>query len=158
MIYSIDVHIEAPVRDTEVTDRIADAVTNVFPNADLTHDPGKLVAEGHSLDAFADVLHEQEILDTARREFHNNATEDGFSFALKKQAAYEGVVNFSVGNPDELGDVEVDVTVREPDVHDFIDYLVPETEEGTPVEGGREYGERREAQRETRREPDAGEY
>jgi len=157
VIYSIDVRIEAPVRDTEVTDRVADAVTNAFPNADLAHEAGTLVATTHSLDAFADVLHEQEILDTARREFHDNATADGFSFALKKGAAYEGVVNFAVGSPDELGDVEVDVTVREPDVHEFIDYLVPETEAGQPVEAGREYGERHD-DRETRREPDAGDY
>ncbi|ATW88955.1 hypothetical protein halTADL_2208 [Halohasta litchfieldiae] len=134
MIYSIDVRIEVPVEPTEVTDRVEDAVSTVFPNAEFTHEPGKLVAETHTLDPFSDVLHEQEILDTARREFFNHADEDGFSFALKKQAAFQGVVNFSVGNPDELGDIEVDVRVREPDVEAIIDAIAPPTEDGTPVD------------------------
>jgi hypothetical protein len=134
MIYSIDVRIEVPVQPTEVTDRTADAVSNVFPNAEFTHEPGQLVAETHTLDPFSDVLHEQEILDTARREFFKHADEDGFSFALKKQAAFQGVVNFAVGNPDELGDIAVDVEVREPDVESIIDAVAPPTEDGTPVD------------------------
>ena len=136
MIYSIDVRIEAPVEPTEVTDRVADAVGAVFPNAEFTHEPGLLVAETHTLDPFSDVLHEQEILDTARREFLKHADEDGFSFALKKQAAFEGVVNFAVGNPDELGDIDVDVQVREPDVESIVDAIAPPTEDGTPVDPG----------------------
>jgi len=136
MIYSIDVRIEAPVEPTEVTDRVADAVGEVFPNAEFTHEPGLLVAETHTLDPFSDVLHEQEILDTARREFLKHADEEGFSFALKKQAAFEGVVNFAVGNPDELGDIDVDVRVREPDVESIVDAIAPPTEDGTPVDPG----------------------
>ncbi len=134
MIYSIDVHIEVPVRDTEVTDRVIDAVSNVFPNAEFSHEPGKLVAETHTLDPFSDVLHEQAILDTARREFFKHAEADGFSFALKKQAAFQGVVNFAVGNPDELGDIEVAVNVREPDVESIINAVAPPTEDGTPID------------------------
>jgi hypothetical protein len=134
MIYSVDVRVVAPVRDTEVTDRVADAVRNLFPNAELTEEPGQIVAETHSLDDFSDRLHEQEILDTARKEFFRRADDEGFSFALKKQAAFQGVVNFSVGNPDELGDVEVHVAVRDPDVETFVDYVVPPTEEGRPVD------------------------
>ncbi|WP_423750873.1 RNA-binding domain-containing protein [Salinirarus marinus] len=134
MIYSVDVRVVAPVEDTEVTARVADAVRNLFPTADLTEEPGRIVAETHSLDGFSERLHEQEILDTARREFRRRADDDGFSFALKKQAAFEGVVNFSVGNPDELGDIEVHVTVRDPDVETLVDYVAPPTEEGRPVE------------------------
>ncbi|MFC7185933.1 RNA-binding domain-containing protein [Halorubrum yunnanense] len=142
MIYSIDVRIEAPVRDTEVTDRVADAVRNAFPDAEPVHEDGRLVAEAHTLDAFSDVLHEQEILDTARRVFLRNSADDGFSFSLKKQAAFEGVVNFAVGEPDELGEIDVEVRVREPDVESFVDYVAPETDEGRPVDPAREYGDR----------------
>ncbi|MDZ5809835.1 RNA-binding domain-containing protein [Halorubrum sp. AD140] len=142
MIYSVDVRIEAPVRDTEVTDRVADAVRNVFPDAEPVHENGRLVAESHTLDAFSDVLHDQEILDTARRVFLNNATDEGFSFSLKKQAAFEGVVNFAVGEPDELGEIDVDVRVREPAVEAFVDYVAPETDDGRPVDPVREYGDR----------------
>ncbi|WP_128905450.1 RNA-binding domain-containing protein [Halorubrum amylolyticum] len=142
MIYSVDVRIEAPVRDTEVTDRVADAVRNVFPDAEPAHEDGRLVAEAHTLDAFSDVLHEQEILDTARRVFLQNCTDEGFDFSLKKQAAFEGVVNFAVGETDELGEIDVEVRVREPDVEAFIDYVAPETDGGRPVDPEREYGDR----------------
>jgi len=134
MIYSIDVRIEAPVHDTEVTDRVADAVGTVFPDAELDHREGLLVGETHTLDPFSDRLHEQEILDTARRQFQDHADDEGFEFALKKQAAFQGVINFAVGNPDELGDIEVTVTVREPDVETMIDAVAPPTEDGTPVD------------------------
>ena len=133
MIYRIDVRVIAPVRDTEVTDRVADAVRNLFPNAEITEEPGRLVGEAHSMDAFSERLYEQEILDTARREFFRRADEDGFAFALKKQAAFEGVINFAVGNPDELGDIEVQVTVHEPEVEAFVDHVAPPTEEGKPI-------------------------
>jgi len=150
VIYSIDVRIEVPVRDTEVTDRVDDAVRNVFPDAEPVHEDGRLVAEAHALDAFSDVLHEQEILDTARRVFLRNSDDEGFSFSLKKQAAFEGIVNFAVGESDELGEIDVDVRVREPDVESFIDYVAPETDEGRPVDPVREYGDRV--------EPDEGDY
>jgi hypothetical protein len=150
VIYSIDVRIEVPVRDTEVTDRVDDAVRNVFPDAEPVHEDGRLVAEAHTLDAFSDVLHEQEILDTARRVFLRNSTDEGFAFALKKQAAFEGVVNFAVGESDELGEIDVDVRVREPDVEAFIDYVAPETDEGRPVDPVREYGDRF--------DPESGDY
>jgi hypothetical protein len=136
MIYSVDVRIEAPVRDTEVTDRVRDAVANLFPNASLRTEAGRVVGESHSLDAFSETLHEQEILDTARREFQRRADDDGFSFALKKQAAFKGVVNFAVGNPDELGDLEVHVAVRDPDVGTFIDHVAPPTRDGEPIDPG----------------------
>ena len=150
MIYSDDVRIVAPVNDTEVTDRVDDAIRNVFPDAEPVHEEGRLVAEAHTLDAFSDVLHEQEILDTARRVFLRNSTADGFAFALKKQAAFEGIVNFAVGEPDELGEIDVEVRVREPDVESFIDYVAPETDEGTPVDPVRDYGDRY--------DPENGEY
>ncbi|GAB6860877.1 RNA-binding domain-containing protein [Haloplanus litoreus] len=134
MIHRIDVRVVAPVRDTEVTDRVADAVRNLFPNAEIGEEPGQLVAEAHSMERFSERLHEQEILDTARKQFFARADEDGFAFALKKQAAFEGVINFAVGNPDELGDIEVQVTVIDPDVESFIDHVAPPTEDGQPVD------------------------
>jgi hypothetical protein len=134
VIYSVDVRIEAPVRDTEVGDRVADAVRNLFPTADIAVEPDRVVAETHSLDHFSERLHEQEILDSARREFDRHRGEDGFSFTLKKQAAFQGVVNFAVGSPDELGEIQVHVTVQEPDVDAFIDHVAPPTEEGEPID------------------------
>jgi hypothetical protein len=134
VIYSIDVRVEAPVRETEISDRVADSVRNLIPDVELHREPDKFVGESHSLDAFSDVLHELEILDTARRQFKNGSDEAGFSFALKKQPAFKGKINFAVGSEDELGDIRVRVDVREPDVESFIDYLAPPTEDGQPIE------------------------
>ena len=132
-VYSVSVEIVAPVRDTEVTDRVVDAVTNLFPGASVEREAGRVVAEAHAMERFSERLHEQEILDSARREFFRRADDDGFSFALKKQAAFKGVVNFSVGKPDELGDIEVHVHVRSPGVEAYVDSIAPPTEDGKPV-------------------------
>jgi predicted RNA binding protein with dsRBD fold (UPF0201 family) len=133
-IYSVDVRVETPVNDTEVTDRVVDAVERLFPEADVRTEPGQVVGETHSLEQFSDRLHDQEILDTARREFQDGTDGEGFTFSLKKQAAHEGVVNFAVGDPDELGDIDVTVTVREPSVAEYVDHVAPPTRDGTPVD------------------------
>jgi predicted RNA binding protein with dsRBD fold (UPF0201 family) len=133
MIYSIDVQITAPVQDTEIADRVATAIETIFPGAEPAEQHGELVAEVHSLDHFSELLHRQEILDTARGECFENRRGDTFSFDLKKQAAFEGVVNFAVGSPDELGDIHVRVRVDQPDFEAFVDHVAPPTQEGKPV-------------------------
>jgi predicted RNA binding protein with dsRBD fold (UPF0201 family) len=133
MMYRIDVAVTAPVNDTEVTERVVTAVENLVPGADIERAPGEVRAETHSLDHFSDLLHEQEILDSARSEFFADRRGDVVSVALKKQAAFEGVVNFAVGEPDEPGDIHLRVRVHEPSVEEYIDYVAPPTEGGTPV-------------------------
>ncbi|KDE58428.1 coaE operon protein [Halostagnicola sp. A56] len=134
-IYRVDIEITAPVYDTEVTARVADAVTNIFPNADLEESLGEIRAEAHSMEQFSELLHRQEILDTARGEFFSNREGQIFSFALKKQAAFENRVNFSVGEPDELGEIAVRVRVDEPTLEEYVDHVAPPTEDGRPVDG-----------------------
>ncbi|WP_254272446.1 RNA-binding domain-containing protein [Haloarcula marina] len=133
-VYSVDVTITAPVNDTEVTDRVADAVRNLFPEADPTHREGELVAEVHTMEGFSQALHAAEILDTARSVFFDSLSGDTFAFDLKKQAAFEGRVNFAVGDPSELGDIHVEVMVRDPDAESYIDYVAPPTEDGKPLD------------------------
>jgi predicted RNA binding protein with dsRBD fold (UPF0201 family) len=132
--YSVDVRVTAPVHPTEISDRVADAVRSLFPGVDVTDEGSRVVAETHTVEDFREQLFEQRILDTARKQFQANQTSDAFTFDLKKQAAFNGKVNFAVGNPDELGDIHVEVTVRQPEVQQFIDYLAPETEDGEPIE------------------------
>ena len=134
MIYSVDVQITAPVNDTEVTDRVADAIHNIFPDAEIEERPGELLAETHSMEQLSECLHRQEILDAARKRLFENRQGDSFSFDLKKQPAFEGVVTFAVGNPSELGDLHVRVRVEEPSVEEYIDHVAPPTEEGRPVD------------------------
>jgi predicted RNA binding protein with dsRBD fold (UPF0201 family) len=136
MNYRIDVRITAPVQDTEVPERVVEAVTELFPEAEARVEDGRVVARARALDRFAERLREQRILDTARSHLREQRHGEGFAVDLKKQAAREGVVNFAVGSPAELGDIHVDVTVEEPDVETFIGHLAPPTDgEGRPVEG-----------------------
>jgi predicted RNA binding protein with dsRBD fold (UPF0201 family) len=136
MIYSIDAEIRAPVYDTEVSDRVADAITNLFPEAEPELQHGELAAEVHSLDEFSEQLHRQAILDTARGVFFEDRRGDSFSFQLKKQAAFQGVVNFVADEPGELGAITVRVRVEEPSVEEFIDHIAPPTEDGQPIDAG----------------------
>jgi hypothetical protein len=133
VVYSVDVQVTAPVMPTEVTDRVRDAVENLFPEATVEEGHGEILAEAHSLDHFSELLHDQQILDTARGQFFAGREGDSFSFDLKKQAAFRGVVNFAVGNPGELGDIHVRVRVRDPSVEAYVDHVAPETEDGRPV-------------------------
>ena len=134
MIYSVDVRVTAPVNGTEVTDRVADAVHDLFPEADIESRPGELVGTCHGMERFSERLHEQAILDTARGALFSGQEGDTFSFRLKKQAAFRGVVNFAVGDDSELGDIHVRVRVTEPDVESYVDHVAPPTEDGTPVD------------------------
>ena len=134
MIYSVDVRITAPVEPTEVTGRVADAIRNVFPEAEVSSQPGELRATSHSMEHFSERLHEQAILDAARGAFFGNREGNVLRFGLKKQAAFQGVINFAVGNESELGDLQVHVTVDEPDVESFVDHIAPPTEDGRPIE------------------------
>lgn len=132
--YSVDVRVTAPVNPTEVPDRVARAVTTLFPDAEVEGGPDRVVARGHSLERFSERLHEQQILDAARAHLRGRVDGDRIEFRLKKQAAFVGVVNFAVGNPDELGDVTVTVTVHRPTPAALLDIVAPETDaEGTPM-------------------------
>ncbi|WP_114576180.1 RNA-binding domain-containing protein [Saliphagus sp. LR7] len=134
-VYRVDVELAAPVFPTEVTARVVDAVENLFPNADIEESHGEIRGEAHSLDHLSELLHRQEILDTARGEFFGNREgEDTFTFALKKGAAFQSRVNFSVGEPDELGEITVRVRVHEPGIEEYVDHVAPPTEGGRPID------------------------
>lgn len=130
----IEATVEAPVKETEVAKRVLEAITTLFPESEVETRDDRVVATTHDLGHFRQRLFEQRILDTARDVFFERAGPRGFSFELKKQAALEDVINFSVGTPDELGAIEVAVTVHEPDVEEFIDAFAPATEDGAPPE------------------------
>jgi len=131
-VYRVEAEITAPVYDTEVTDRVADAIGRLFPNADPEHRHGEVTATVHDLDHLSKLLHRQEILDTARGRFFAGRRGDTFDFQVSKQAAFEGVVNFAV-DPGELGAISVRVTVDHPDVEGYIDHVAPPTADGEPI-------------------------
>lgn len=125
--HAIDVEVTAPVHPTELPERVEAAIEALFPGAEVEQHHGELIARTHSLDRLAERLREQAIVDTARDVFQRNVEGETFAFRLKKQAATEGVVNFAVGGPAELGDLHVRVRVHEPSIEAFIDELAPRT-------------------------------
>lgn len=134
MNYRVDVEITAPVRETEVPDRVGAAIRQLFPTADPAEHHGEVRATVHDLDHFSTLLHRQEILDSARSVFFDGRRGDSFGFTVTKTAATQGRVNFAVDDPGELGAIAVRVRVAEPDVESYIDHVAPPTEDGTPVE------------------------
>jgi predicted RNA binding protein with dsRBD fold (UPF0201 family) len=132
--YTLEAEITAPVYETEDTDSVVDAITGVFPEAEPQHRHGELHATVADLEQFSELLHRQEILDTARGVFFDNLRGDSFAFRLKKQTAFVGVVNFVVDDPGELGAIAVRVRVAEPTVEEVIDQIAPPTEDGTPID------------------------
>jgi predicted RNA binding protein with dsRBD fold (UPF0201 family) len=132
-VYRIDVEIETPIQPTEVPDRVVRAVASIFPEAEIERTPEAVRGEAHSLAHLSERLHEQAILDTARDRFVETLAGDSFTFRLKKQAAFEGTVTFAVGEADELGEIDVRVTVQEPDAEAFVDHVAPPTVDGVPV-------------------------
>jgi predicted RNA binding protein with dsRBD fold (UPF0201 family)/dephospho-CoA kinase len=133
-IRRVEATIEAPVKETEVTERVVEALQTLFPESEIESRDDRVGATTYDLNHFRRRLFEQRILDTARDVFFDRAGPRGFSFELKKAAALEDVINFSVGTPDELGAIEVAVTVHEPGVEEYINLLAPRTEDGTPAE------------------------
>jgi Uncharacterized protein conserved in archaea len=125
MIYSVTVTVRAPVRDTEVADRVGEAIKNIFPAAEPVEHDGNLRATVHDLDRFSELLHQREITSAAHERLIATIQEDSFSFQIKKQAALESVVTFAVGDPNELGTIAVDVEVADPDPAAFIEHIAP---------------------------------
>jgi predicted RNA binding protein with dsRBD fold (UPF0201 family)/dephospho-CoA kinase len=132
--YTLEAEITAPVYETERRERVTEAVTGVFPDADTELEHGELRATVHDLEHLSELLHRQSILDTARGVFFDNRRGETFSFRLKKQAAFVGVVNFVVDDPGELGAIAVRVRVEEPSVEATINEVAPPTEDGDPVD------------------------
>lgn len=126
--YSIEVEVTAPVYPTEQPERVERAITALFPEATIEERAGELVGRSHVLEHFARRLREQAIVDTARDVLRESVEGDTIAFDLKKQAATEGVVNFVVGRPGELGELHVRIRVNAPSVEAFIDQVAPRTD------------------------------
>lgn len=123
-IYRIDVEVVAPVKPTEDPEYVAQAITELFPNVEITHTTGELIGRTHTVDRFVDLLAKQRIQDTARTILHESIDGDSIVFSLNKQAAFVGVVNFAIDDPPELGDIVVSIRVEQPDPHHFVEAIV----------------------------------
>jgi predicted RNA binding protein with dsRBD fold (UPF0201 family)/adenylate kinase family enzyme len=127
--------VSALVYPTELEEKVRHAVENIFPGARLRMIKLKGYVDRLEGDAGLDRLHEllrrQMILDTARSAMFKGLKDDEISFELNKQAAYMGYVNF-LDHEAALGGIYVTIRYKDPRL--IIDWLVPETREGRPVE------------------------
>lgn len=115
---TVRVTVRAPLRSTEDPRKVAAALANLFPTAELEIAEGEVRGDGATLDRLRDLVREHQIPDSARgamiaaRCTTADGGDDGVSdrrfsrFRMGKQAAYMGHPHF--GAPaSSLGEVEV---------------------------------------------------
>jgi predicted RNA binding protein with dsRBD fold (UPF0201 family) len=125
----VEVTIRTRCYPTEDRQKVARAITNIFPDADIQGDD-PLIAHSTSLETFRDLLKRQRIRDAARAVLRRGLRSGSTTFALNKQVATVGKISFSEESH-ALGDIEV--TLSTEDIQALIDSLVLETsrEKGT---------------------------
>lgn len=113
--FVLRIHVLAPVKPTEDPAKVRQAVTNLFPGAEVQESEGRVYALAPSLDRIRELVRSERIPDTARGVMLAGLSMDGSSarFLLGKQAAAAGRVHFgALRSP--LGDVEVTLLGDEP--------------------------------------------
>lgn len=83
------------------------ALLRLFPDLVFEREDDRVVGTTSSLEKLRELIRNQRIRDSARGQLLAGRFRDGTRVALSKQAAFMGVVNFSVGSP--LGDIEVEI-------------------------------------------------
>lgn len=119
------VKVKAKIYPSEDSEKVVEAVNNLFPSIDFEILGDFVKGESdelESLEDFRNRLGLHAIRDSARRELKKGKKEDSVHFYLNKQSATVDRVNFSNGDT-PLGPIEVVVETKNPD--DFIDYLAP---------------------------------
>lgn len=135
---NVKVTVTALVNPTELEEKVRAAVTNIFPVHPEVKDFGIPHIQGSGdldcLRRFHQLLREERILDTARRIMQSCIEGETMQFCLSKQIAYVGKVNFPPVE-ESLGSIHVEISAdNQDDLRRIIDWLAPETFEGSPVE------------------------
>ncbi len=128
----VEVEITTDIHPTEDEDKVIEAIRNIFPDAEIRIEDGKLIATARDLSRLRDLLRKQRILDTARSELIRNRRGNEITVYLNKQTATVSRINFT----DEdviLSPLKVTFRIYGVPVERFIDYLAPETRDGKPI-------------------------
>ncbi len=128
----VEVEVETDIHPTEDVDKVVQAVKNIFPDADISIEEGKLRAKAWDLRKFRDLLRRQRILDTARTELLKGMSGNEITILLNKQTAYVSKINFA----DEdaiLSPIRVRFKIYGIPMGKFVDYLAPPTKAGRPI-------------------------
>jgi len=117
------VRVEAPLHPTENPDKVMTALRNLFPDVRIESTERRIVGTTENLDRFRELIGNQRIRDTARRQLLAGRRENRTHVSLSKQAAFVGVVNFAASSP--LGDISVEI--ESDDLEAAIDYVAEST-------------------------------
>lgn len=117
----VEVTIRARCLPTESRDKVARAITNLFPDAVVEGDD-PIMARSRSLEEFRKQLERQRIRGAARAVLRRGLKGDTMSFKLDKQVASIGRVSFSE-EARALGNVEV--SISDADIRAVMDSLAP---------------------------------
>ena len=117
------VRVETPRRPTESVEKVTSALSRLFPDLHVEAFEDRVVGTTDNLERLRELIRNQKIRDTARRQFRAGRSGDRTRVSLSKQAAFVGVVNFAVGSV--LGDILVEIESDELDR--VIDYVAEST-------------------------------
>lgn len=125
----VEIKVTAPIKSTEDSSRVKQAVLNIFPDAAMEEHEGKLEGTVSNAENLKRMLETQKIRDTARWFLKKNVKGGKLSFKLNKQAAYAGKVNFAIfAHP--MGEIEVQITPEKNEsIDDFIEWLTEKEEQ-----------------------------
>lgn len=119
------VRVETPRRPTESVNKLRCALRNLFPDLAVEAMEDRIVGVTESVDHLRELIRNQKIRDTARRQFLAGRRGDRTTVSLSKQAAFVGAVNFAASSP--LGDILVEIEAD--DLTRIIDYVAESTVE-----------------------------
>ena len=121
--------VRTPCRPTESPSKVKLAVLNLFPDAQFSREEGEVEAESSSFDRLRERIRTQKIRDAARGALFAGVEGHRLRFALNKQAAFVGRVNFAASSP--LGDIVVEVEADNPEA--LIDSIAESTTRPPPT-------------------------
>ena len=99
------------------------ALRNLFPDLRIESTEHRIRGTTENLDRLRELIRNQRIRDTARRQLVAGRRENRTRVSLSKQAAFVGVVNFAASSP--LGDIVVEI--ESDDLEAAIDYIAQST-------------------------------
>lgn len=116
---------KTPLNPTEDVDKVIKSLSNIFDYDDLEIGDNYIRVTGgmESLLKLKEALEKRRIRNTARKIMIKDAHDQVILFKLNKQAAFSGVVNFSLDNISPLGEINVKIEVS--NVEQFIDWIAP---------------------------------
>ncbi|MBP2143555.1 putative RNA binding protein with dsRBD fold (UPF0201 family) [Methanococcus voltae] len=111
------INLRAFLKPTESYDKVAKAITNIFPDAELTLEDQKYVlGTAKNINVFKKLLRTEEILDTGRMVLERGASDKLSKFYINKQAAFSNTLNF---DKDVHGGIRISIVIDEQDEEEF---------------------------------------